>query len=644
MFSSESELMPVKHQTYKNQDTSSIVRLDETERFEQTYPLNANGRVNVSNVNGSITVEAWDRNEVRLEAVKIADSRESLADVEIRIDARQDRFSVEADYDNAQQRNRGEWKNHRRLEVQFRLSVPRTAVLDEIETVNGSVTVSDFVNFTKVSAVNGGVKAMNLRGNASLSTVNGTVDAVFERLEPGSRISLNTVNGRVNLLIPSDSNATVKADTLNGQITNDFGLPVRKGEYVGRDLYGKIGTGDVQIKLNSVNGGLAIGRKQDGKTPNPATNLLPQKNADQDDDDWSGNGVNSAKINKEIGKEVAKASVKQKELEKAAEKQKETAKSVKKAEKEFEVIVPEIEKIAVEAVEKSMETLSEAAVVVDSAKLKEKLKETEKLKMESLGRVAEVYYAAALPAVEKNTETFAVKGAPKVSVDAKNCAVTVRGWDKQEVQYVVKKYSRSRNRTPVDIKTSHTDTAVNLRVANAESAARGLNFFDEGADVRVEVYVPKKSNLKITTNGEIRLEGVSGDIELNGADEAINVRDSSGKLIIASADGRVRVVGFSGELTAKTGDGETYLEGDFEKITASTADGSIIVTVSEQANAEIESNLEDIEVEGLALQQISENPNKYRWKLGKGGANFNLFTTDEGKISLRSKNSLLAKK
>ncbi|HVF47766.1 MAG TPA: hypothetical protein VNA17_09390, partial [Pyrinomonadaceae bacterium] len=33
---------------------------DETEKFEQTYPLHAGGRVNVENINGSITVEAWD--------------------------------------------------------------------------------------------------------------------------------------------------------------------------------------------------------------------------------------------------------------------------------------------------------------------------------------------------------------------------------------------------------------------------------------------------------------------------------------------------------------------------------------------------------------------------------------------------------
>jgi len=616
MFTTESDLLPLNHQTHKNQETSSIVKLDETERFEQTYPLNANGRVNVSNVNGSITVEAWDRNEVKLEAVKIADTKENLADVEIKIDARQDSFSVEADYEFTKN-NKREWKNYRKLEVQFRLSVPRTAVLNEIETVNGSVTVSNFVNYTKVSAVNGEVKATNLRGNANLSTVNGSVEAVFDRLETKTKISLETVNGRVNLLIPSDSNATITADTLNGSINNDFGLPVRKGEYVGKDLYGKIGTGDVQIQLNSVNGGLTIGRKNDGKTLNPATNLLPQRKADEDDDDNGRRGVNSAKINKEV------------------------AKALKEAEKELKQLTPELEKTVQEAIKNSAEAVKQTSEMMNSPEFKEKMRQAERRQRDAMSRLADVNWVSGAPTVEKKSESFVVKGIPKITVDAKGCAVTVRGWDKSEVMYSVKKFSRNRNQTPIELRADHTDTMVNITVSNENREARNGNFFDDN-NVSVEVYVPKKSNLRITANGEIRLEGVSGEIELNGVDESINVRDSSGRLRVAAADGRIRIIGFSGELDAKSVDGETYLEGDFEKLSARTVDGSIVLTLPQNADFNIESNLKNIQAEGFAFQYLGDGQSASRWKVGKGGTNYFLYTTADGKISVRSKNTLVA--
>src|SRR4030095_16176116 len=70
------------------------------EKFEQSYPLNPNGRVNVSNINGSITIEAWDRNEVKLEVTKIADSRETMALAEVKINSQPDYFRVETEFEH----------------------------------------------------------------------------------------------------------------------------------------------------------------------------------------------------------------------------------------------------------------------------------------------------------------------------------------------------------------------------------------------------------------------------------------------------------------------------------------------------------------------------------------------------------------
>ena len=306
LFSSDTDPV-VNHSQNKTAPVvaTEIVISDEIEKFEQTYPLSKNGNVSVSNVNGSITVEAWDRDEVKLEATKIADSKETLAEVDIQVNSTADSFSVEADYKSWKWNDKRNENRSRKLQVELRLSVPRTAVLNEIETVNGSVTVSNFTNITKISAVNGNVVANNLRGAANLSTVNGQVTADFDAVDVRSKINLSTVNGSVSLIIPSDVNATIKADSLNGNITNDFGLPVRKGQYVGRDLYGRVGSGEAQIKLNSVNGRLSIGRKNDGRSPNPATNLLPNKKADEDWDNDTDNelsAVDAAKVNREVAR------------------------------------------------------------------------------------------------------------------------------------------------------------------------------------------------------------------------------------------------------------------------------------------------------------------------------------------------------
>ncbi len=627
MVFSNDATVPVQQNNYTNTEATKIVRMDETERFEQTYPLSANGRVSVSNVNGSITIDTWDRNEVKLEAVKNAGEKSKLTEVEIQIDAQKDYLKVETNYDSwkSDGGNRG-WKNYGRLTVEYHLTVPKNAVLDEIETVNGSVNINNSNNSTKASAVNGEVIANNLRGTANLSTVNGTVEANFDQLQSSSRITLDTVNGTVNLTIPSDANATVKADTVNGKIVNDFGLPVRKGQYVGKDLYGKIGSGEVQISLNSVNGGLNIKRKNDGKNVNPATNLLPQKNKEDDEKDWDdsddnsddNSSVNVSKMNKDIDKSVK-------------ESQKDAAKQMKNAQKEMADAQKEMDKIRPELAK------------INTAEIQAQIDESMKLQRETMARLAEANFLPGAPVIEKKDDTFTVKGTPKVSVDAKNCAVSVRGWDRQEVQYSVTRISKRRTQKTLDMTVDHSDSEVKIRV-NGGKDSSNQDYFGDAERVRVEVFVPKKSNLWIRTDREIRLENVSGEIDLKGADESINVRDVDGKLKIASADGRIRVIGFKGEIESQTADGDMNLEGDFRKITATTGDGNIILNLPDDASATIRANTESVDVAGIAPSKITTvdvSEESSVWRIGNGSANYN-FTVADGKVYIRSANILKA--
>jgi DUF4097 and DUF4098 domain-containing protein YvlB len=581
---------------------------DEIEKFEQSYPLSANGRVSVSNVNGSIVVEAWDKNEVRLEATKIADSKETLSDVEIKVDSSPDSFSVETDYKEWKWSDKGDKSKdrHRKLEVQFKLSVPRTAVLDEIETVNGSVTVTNFVNSTKISAVNGNVNAGNLRGAANLSTVNGEVIADFDRLEQGSKINLSTVNGSVNLTIPSDANATIKADSLNGNITNEFGLPVRKGEYVGRDLYGKIGSGEVQIKLDSVNGPLAINRKKDGKSPNPATNLLQNKRGNSDwDNDSNGVNINTRQIDRDV------------------------ARAVRDAEKASAIASKE----AVKAMKNvNLAELKNLKIDIDSKEIERQIQVGMKHQLEAMARIRDANWMDESPVVERKTNSFAVKGSPKITVDAKKCTVRVRGWDKQEVRYVLTEFSGHRDRTPATVTEEQTASGISLKVVTVDH--------DDSENSRLEIFVPRKSDLKISAEGEIRLEGVSGSIELIGDKGAIDVRGSDGKLNISNTDGTVRIIGFRGDLIAKTESGEVYMDGDFNQISGDACDGKFVLTLPENIDADIETPGEHFVIEDLPNnKQISDT----NWRFGKGGRKYTFSGTD-GSLVVQNRDIIGAEK
>jgi hypothetical protein len=55
-----------------------------SEEFHQTYPLTANGRISLENINGAVHVKVWDQNHVKVDAIKRAYDEERLKNAEIR--------------------------------------------------------------------------------------------------------------------------------------------------------------------------------------------------------------------------------------------------------------------------------------------------------------------------------------------------------------------------------------------------------------------------------------------------------------------------------------------------------------------------------------------------------------------------------
>ena len=251
-----------------------------TEEFHQTYAITADGRVELDNINGDVHISSWDRNEVKVDAVKYADTKERLDEAKIEIDSGKDYLSIRTKYPN--HNNTWNWGSHNNpAGVEYTLTVPRTARLDEIKLINGALDISGVSGEVRASCINGRLQAQDLSGRAKLDTVNGRLEAKFKELTKES-VELNSVNGSVDLTIPSDSNAEVEANTVSGRISNDFGLNVNRHQMVGQSLRGELGNGGAHIKLNNVNGRIEIHHAQDGRAMSPAKD---RRGHDNDDDD-----------------------------------------------------------------------------------------------------------------------------------------------------------------------------------------------------------------------------------------------------------------------------------------------------------------------------------------------------------------------
>jgi DUF4097 and DUF4098 domain-containing protein YvlB len=249
-----------------------------SEEFHQTYALAPDGRVELDNISGDVHISTWDQNEVKVDAVKYADSKERLDEARIEVDAAKEHVSIRTKYRDHD--NTFNWGSHNNPpSVEYTLTVPRNARLDEIKLINGKLDITGAAGEVKASCINGKLEAHNLSGRAELSTINGHLDARFDQLA-GSSVELKSVNGSVELTIPSDSKAHIEASTVSGGIDNDFGLHVNHHNFVGHDLRGELGSGGPQIKLEDVNGHISIHHASDGRALSPAKDL----NHGDDDD------------------------------------------------------------------------------------------------------------------------------------------------------------------------------------------------------------------------------------------------------------------------------------------------------------------------------------------------------------------------
>jgi hypothetical protein len=230
-----------------------------TETFSQTYPISPTGRVSVANINGDVHINVSDQGFVKVDAVKRAYSQERLSEVTVDVQNTADSVKIRTKYPddhNYSGRNRGDsWAS-----VEYTLTIPRRARVDGAELVNGSLDINGVQGDVQASLVNGTVKASGLGGEVKFSTVNGGVEANVAALDGAKSVTVSSVNGPITLVVPSGASADVRASTLHGAITNDFGLNVDDGQFVGHNLNGQIGSGGARIRLTNVNGSIAIKR------------------------------------------------------------------------------------------------------------------------------------------------------------------------------------------------------------------------------------------------------------------------------------------------------------------------------------------------------------------------------------------------
>ncbi len=227
-----------------------------------------------------------------------------------------------------------------------------------------------------------------------------------------------------------------------------------------------------------------------------------------------------------------------------------------------------------------------------------------------------------------------MRGVTRINLDTFDGQITVRAWDKPEVMITATKKARDEaamRGARVSFQQSAGEVAAIARFDDSDGERDS-----DDAEVFLDAFVPRKANLLLaSSDGQLFVEGVSGELELRTDDGSIQVANGSGRLRANTSDGRVQITKFNGDVDARTNDGQIDLEGRFSSLSARTGDGSITLSVPANFSATIETVAESIIIEGLSVSEEPDSSSRLRrWKIGAGGTVLSLRTGD-GRIILR---------
>jgi hypothetical protein len=228
------------------------------DEWTRTYPVPASGRLELINVNGRITAEPSDGKEIELRAERSAKAstdeaaKELLGRIEMREEVGADRVRVEVRPPRMNGPSGHEFK--------WTVRVPRGVAVD-LRTINGGVHLTGLDGEIRARSTNGGIHGMALRATSvDAAVTNGGVEIELARAIDAGSFELEAVNGGVSIKLPDDSKADISGRCVNGGIsTSNLSLET-VGEQSRRRLDAKLNGGGARVTLETVNGGVTIGR------------------------------------------------------------------------------------------------------------------------------------------------------------------------------------------------------------------------------------------------------------------------------------------------------------------------------------------------------------------------------------------------
>lgn len=236
------------------------------------------------------------------------------------------------------------------------------------------------------------------------------------------------------------------------------------------------------------------------------------------------------------------------------------------------------------------------------------------------------------------SKKYTIAGHPDLRVDTNDGSVTIRTWDRKEIEARVTTSGWKIGSGEVTVTDHQTGDHVELEVRIPH---RVFEVSFGHRSVRVELQVPRDIRTDIHTgDGSITVDGLHGETRLSTGDGHIEAERLDGILDAQTGDGRLRVRGRFDQLNLHTGDGSIEAEIESGSRMSSewrvrTGDGHVTLRLPANFSAELDVHTGDGHIDSDLPVTVSglRRENELRGKLNAGGPPL-VVRTNDGSIRL----------
>jgi hypothetical protein len=245
-----------------NQDNGQGYRVEKSKSYSKSYPIDGNDKIKLSNQYGRITVNTWDRHEIKVD-VQIKAQAEDDGTAQKLLDGVQIRDSKSGDLvsfrTSIEPSNNSSWKiwewgdkKKHKVEINYTVYMPAKTDLN-VEDSYGGIELPDLAGKVKISCSYGSVQAQNLSNPAD--DIEGSYGSLKVASVNGARLDYSY--GSVEM----DECNNLKADLSYGS----FKLGKLKGtadldlSYMGGTKIEEMSAGFKRLNVNASYSGLSVG-------------------------------------------------------------------------------------------------------------------------------------------------------------------------------------------------------------------------------------------------------------------------------------------------------------------------------------------------------------------------------------------------